>query len=175
IEGRPIAEQKVEAGTSVTLRLPAGTSRQIRVVDAAGKKPVPGVLVFLGEEHWCAGQTSAEGLFSVPVPEGQKEASFLLFTEDGRFLQASLAPPAKEEKGPQVLSLPALETLEGRVVSAADGRPIAGALVWNMDPGMFRRSGADGSYRIEAVGMPGFPRVVQAAAPGFLISHGQMS
>jgi len=174
-EGRPIVEQKVETETSVILRLPAGTLRPIRVMDAAGKKPVPGVFVYLGEQHWCAGQTSADGLFSVPVPEGGKEMALLLFAEDGRFLEASLAPPVREEKGPQVLSLPALETLEGRVVSAADGRPIAGALVWNMDPGMFRRSGADGSYRIEAVGMPGFPRVVQAAAPGFLISHGQMS
>ncbi len=175
IEGRPIAEQKVETGTSVTLRLPAGTSRQIRVVDAAGKKPVPGVFVYLGEQHWCAGQTSAEGLFSVPVPDGRKEAAFLLFTEDGRFLQASVGPPAGKEKGPQLLSLPALEALDGRVVSAADGQPIAGALVWNMDPGTFRRSGPDGSYRIEGVRMPGFPRVVQAAAPGFLISQGEMS
>ncbi|HEX5719673.1 MAG TPA: carboxypeptidase-like regulatory domain-containing protein, partial [Thermoanaerobaculia bacterium] len=91
----------------------------------------------------------------------------------GRFLlQASLAPPAREDKGPQVLSLPALENLDGRVVSAADGRPIAGALVWGMDPGTFQRSGPDGSYRLAVV--QGFPRIVQAAAPGFLVSHGPM-
>lgn len=175
IEGRPIAEAKEVTGSSVTLRLPAGTTRQIRVVDATGKKPVPGVLVSVGDERWCAGQTSAEGLFSVSLPEGRKQEALRLAAEDGRFLEASLGPPAREDKGPQVLSLPALEIVDGRVVSAADGQPIAGALVWNLDHGMFRRSGPDGSYRLRLAGVPGFPRAVQAAAPGFLVSRGQMS
>lgn len=176
-EGRPVAAQNEVKGPSVTLRLPAGTARQIQVVDAAGKPggktPVAGVFVHVGDERWCAGRTSAEGLFSVPLPEGRKRETLLLVADDGRMAEASLTPPAREDKGPQVLSLPALETVDGRVVSAADGQPVAGALVWNLDPGTFRRSGPDGSYRL--AGVQGFPRVVQAAAPGFLIARGGMS
>jgi protocatechuate 3,4-dioxygenase beta subunit len=170
VDGQPYAEQEVRGG-SATLRLPASTTRQARVLDPTGKKPVPGVYVHVGEAGWCAGRTSADGLFAVPLPAAARRQKVVLVAEDGRRLETWVEPPKKDEKGPQALILPALEIVAGRVVSALDGRPVAGALVWGRDPGAFRRSGADGGYRIEQP--PGIQTWVQAAAPGYFSASGE--
>ncbi|HEX5720597.1 MAG TPA: carboxypeptidase-like regulatory domain-containing protein [Thermoanaerobaculia bacterium] len=165
VEGQPFSEQKDVGSGSVTLRLVAGTAREIRVMDAAGKSPVPGVWVRVGESRWLAGRTGADGRFSIPVMARSK-LKVVLTAEDGRSLDAYAEPPKTEEKDPRVLLLPALETMAGRVVSAADGRPIAGALVWNHEPKEAQRTGADGAYRINMVaGRDAWP---QAAAAGYL-------
>lgn len=165
VEGQPFAEQENVGSGSVTLRLAPGTAREIRVMDAAGKSPVPGVWVRVGESRWIAGRTDADGRFSVPLAARSKK-KVVLTAEDGRQLETYAEPPKPEEKGPRILQLPALETLAGRVVSAADGRPVAGALVWNQEPSSARRSGVDGSYRIEVIaGRDAWP---QAAAAGYL-------
>jgi hypothetical protein len=172
VEGQPVAVAQGVRNGSVTLRLSAGTLRPIRIVDAGGKKPVGNVYVHAGEQHWCLGRTSEDGLFAVPVPRDRKVQIFLL-TEDGRYREATLDPltreaKTREAKEPRTLRLPGRESVTGRVVSAVDGRPVAGALVWNMDPGAFQRAGVDGVYRIDL--WPGLPNVVRAAAPGFLPS-----
>lgn len=164
-EGLPVAlAQEVRTG-SVNLRLTAGRPRSIRVVDGAGKKPLGGVHVHVGERLWCVGRTSPDGLLALSMAPDRKE-EILLLAEDGRYVQATLDPPGKDEKESRTLSLAAMKSLAGRVVSAVDGRPIAGALVWGVDPGAFRRTGVDGAYRIETP--PDLPSVIQAAAPGFL-------
>lgn len=166
---RPVARQENVRAASVTLRLPAGVAREIRVLDAAGRKPEAGVSVRLGDDAWAAGRTSADGLFSVPLGPGRKER-VLLVAEDGRRLSASVAPAGKNETGPLVLRLGALETLSGRVVSASGGRPVAGALVWADDPGVVRKSGADGAYTIPK---PILEVPLRGAAPGYFpgIAH----
>jgi uncharacterized GH25 family protein len=180
MEGQPFAEQKDVASGSVTLRLAAGTAREIRVMDAAGKSPVPGVWVRVGESRWLAGKTGADGRFSVPLA-ARSRLKVVLTAEDGRQLETYAEPPKppndekgpKGPKGPRVLLLPVLETLAGRVVSAADGRPIAGALVWNQEPRAARRTGVDGAYRVEAIaGREATPR---AAAAGYLLSDAEVS
>jgi hypothetical protein len=177
VEGQPVAVAQAVRNGSVTLRLPTGTLRSIRVVDADGKKPVGNVYVHAGEQHWSLGRTSEEGLFAVPVLRDRKE-QILLLTEDGRYLEATLDPltreaKTREAKEPRTLRLPGRESVTGRVVSAADGRPVAGALVWNMDPGAFQRAGVDGAYRIDL--RPDLPNVILAAAPGFLPSVPSLS
>lgn len=163
--GQLSAEQREVGSGSAALRLAAGTAREIRVMDAAGKVPVPGAWVRTGESRWLAGRTDADGRFAVPVAARGK-VKVLLTAEDGRQLDLYAEPAKPEEKGPRILKLPILETLAGRVVSAADGRPVAGALVWNEDPGAARRTGADGAYRIEvSAGREAAPR---AAAAGYL-------
>ncbi|MFP5288753.1 MAG: hypothetical protein ACLGI9_23655, partial [Thermoanaerobaculia bacterium] len=165
VEGQPFAEQKEVRSGSVSLRLAAGTAREIQVMDAAGKSPVPGAWVRVGESRWVAGKTDAEGRFAVPVAARAK-VRVVVTAEDGRQVDTYAEPPRPEEKGPKVVRLPVLETLAGRVVSAADGRPIAGALVWNREPGAARRTGADGAYRIDVIsGQDAWP---QAAAAGYL-------
>jgi protocatechuate 3,4-dioxygenase beta subunit len=168
----PFVQQSSVRSGAVTLRLPAGTSRPIRVLDATGKKPVAGVQVRVGEQGWLAGRTSDDGLFAVPLPYVKKER-ILLIAEDGRGLDTSVEPLRKEEKGARSLLLPAPETLTGRIVSALGGRPIAGALVWSRDPGISRRTAADGTYRIEEWPAPLIG--ISAAAPGYFASQGQAS
>jgi uncharacterized GH25 family protein len=171
VAGQPFAEQEDVGSGSVTLRLASGTLREIRVMDAAGKSPVPGVWVRIGESRWLAGRTDADGHFSVPLTAKSK-VKVALTAEDGRRLDTYAEPPKLEEKRLQTLLLPALETLAGRVVSAADGRPVAGALVWNQEPKAARRTGADGAYRIEVIaGRDATPR---AAAAGYLPADAQV-
>lgn len=171
LEGQPFAEQKDVGSGSVALRLAAGTAREIRVMDATGKSPVPEVWVRVGESRWLAGRTDADGRFSVPLA-ARSRLKVVLAAEDGRQLETYAEPPKPEEKGPRTLLLPAMETLAGRVVSAADGRPIAGALVWNQEPRAARRTGADGAYRVEViVGREATPR---AAAAGYLLADAEV-
>lgn len=153
-------------GEKRTLRLPASPTRQIRVLDATGKKPVADAVIRVGEARWCAGRTSADGLFDVPLGGGPRQ-SLLILAGDGRRLAASVEPPKKDEQGPRPILLPNLETLAGRVVSVVDGKALAGALVWRSDPGAFRLTGPDGSYRIELPPSATESPWVQATARGF--------
>ncbi len=176
VEGQPFAEQEDVGSGSVTLRLAAGTAREVRVMEATGKNPVPGVWVRVGEGRWTAGKTDADGRFSVPLAAKSK-IEVVLTAEDGRQLETYIEPSKPEplkpdEKGPRTLLLPVLETLAGRVVSAADGRPVAGALVWNQEPSAARRTGADGAYVLKVIaGRDAWP---QAAAAGYLPADARM-
>jgi hypothetical protein len=171
VEGQPFAEQEDVGSGSATLRLAPGTAREIRVMEATGKVPVHGVWVRVGESRWIAGKTDADGRFSVPLAARSKMAVGLT-VEDGRQLETYVEPPKPEEKGPRTLLLPILEILAGRVVSAADGRPIAGALVWNQQPSAARRTGADGAYVLKVIaGRDAWP---QAAAAGYLPADTRM-
>lgn len=162
-------EQKNVRGGSAALRLAAGRSRQILVRDSQGKA-VADAFVTLGESAWWAGRTSESGLLDLAVPENGAELRLLV--ADGRQLASRLRAAKPEEKGPAVLALRKAEPVSGRIVSARDGRPVAGALAWTgQDYGAAVRAGADGTFRLpdlqkEAGG-------VMAAAPGFFPENGQ--
>ncbi|HWN40959.1 MAG TPA: carboxypeptidase-like regulatory domain-containing protein, partial [Thermoanaerobaculia bacterium] len=161
--GLPFVEKRDARTSTVSLALPAGSARDLRVLDAAGK-PVPGALVRLGEARWAAGRTGADGILPVPLA-GKLKLQVLAVAEDGRSATLYLEPKKPEETGPRDLRLPPVETLSGRVVSTASGLPVAGALVWARDLGAFRRTGADGVYKLSAVA--GRDLSIQAAAAGF--------
>jgi len=161
--GLPFVEKRDARTSTVSLALPAGSARDLRVLDAAGK-PVPGALVRLGEARWAAGRTGADGILPVPLA-GKLKLQVLAVAEDGRSATLYLEPKKPEETGPRDLRLPPVETLSGRVVSTASGLPVTGALVWARDLGAFRRTGADGVYKLSAVA--GRDLSIQAAAAGF--------
>ncbi|HEX5720596.1 MAG TPA: carboxypeptidase-like regulatory domain-containing protein [Thermoanaerobaculia bacterium] len=166
--GLPFVERRDVRTSTVALALAVGSTRDLRVLDAAGK-PVPGALVRLGEARWAAGRTGADGILAVPFA-GKLKLQVLAVAEDGRsatlYLEPSYLEPKKpEETGPRDLRLPPVETLSGRVVSTVSGSPVAGALVWAADPGAFRRTGADGVYKLSAV--PGRELSITATAAGF--------
>ena len=160
--GLPFVERRDARTSSLALSLPEGGSRALRVLDAAGR-PVAGALVRLGE-RWNEGLTSADGLLSAPIAAKQR-LRIAATARDGRSVAAFVEPLRPGESGPRILRLPAAETLSGRVVSALDGKPVAGAVVWAGDPGAFQRTGGDGAYRLTAAA--GRELGIRAAAAGY--------
>jgi protocatechuate 3,4-dioxygenase beta subunit len=167
-----IAERKeVRAGT-LELRLDAGQEIPVRVLGADGK-PVAGVLAGREEDSWLLGATDADGVLSLTAP-GKPPLDISLLAADGRSLTARVHPfSARERPGARELRLPASLEFPARVVSAADGRPLAGALVWKTDdPGGFRRTDGRGETRLPFGGSGALQTAraifVEAAAPGFI-------
>jgi hypothetical protein len=161
--GLALAERKDVRVSALAVKLTPGRARDLRIVDAVGKA-VASALVRLGESGRAAGQTAADGRLAVLL-EGPAKRSVVASTEDGRSATGSVTPVTAQESGPRILRLPPLQTLSGRVVSKADGRPVAGAVVW-ADLGDVRLTGADGGYKLSAV--PGRHLRVQAGATGYL-------
>jgi uncharacterized GH25 family protein len=168
IAGLPVAERKNMRGAAITFRLAAGHVRHLQVRDARGKG-VPGVIVW--QDDWIAGKTSETGAVDLVLADtGGTELR--LAAEDGRSLDFRLKPATKPDADapkasemPDVATLPAAVALAGKVVSARDGRPLGGAVVWlTADPGMAVRTGADGTFSMPI--SPG-PTSIQAAASGF--------
>ncbi len=163
-------ERKEVRAKAAEPRLAAGPVLPLRVLGADGK-PAAGVLVrrdggeALGLTGGLAGE---EGTVDLAAPGGAP-LDLVLIAADGRRLEATVKPfQAGEPRTPRELRLPASAEIAARVVSAADGRPLPGALVWSTaDPGGFRRTDARGEARLPAP--PGGPFAIQAAAAGFLI------
>ncbi|HEX7185369.1 MAG TPA: carboxypeptidase-like regulatory domain-containing protein [Thermoanaerobaculia bacterium] len=159
------AERKEVRAKTVDLRLPTGPAVPLRVVGADGK-PAAGVLV-QWEEGGSLGMTGEDGRLDLVAPGGAP-LDLLLIAADGRRLEARVRPlQAREPQAPRELRLPAAGETVARVASAADGRPLTGALVWRTDdPGSFRRTDARGEARLPAPSERDF--AVQSAASGFL-------
>jgi uncharacterized GH25 family protein len=168
IAGFPAAERKSVRGATIAFRLAAGKARHLQVRDAKGKS-VPDVMVW--QDDWVVGKTSGTGTVDLVLPDAGG-AGLRLAVADGRSLDYRLKPAAKPDPAapkvqemPDVATLPAAVTLTGKVVSARDGRPLAGAVAWlSGDTGSAVRTAADGTFRILAG-----PEVtgLEAAATGF--------
>src|SRR3954468_348905 len=163
----PVGQEKVR-GSSVTLRLAAGTARRIEVRDAQGK-PLAGVLVALADSSWVAGRTAEGGRLDLPVPAAGLDLR--LAAEDGRRLTYRLRAAKPEEIGPAVIALKPAVPASGKVVEDGTGRPVPGALVWpDQDLGAVTRAGKDGSFQLAHVE----PEVgIHATAPGYFTDPGR--
>jgi len=143
---------------------------EVQTRESEGSKggPVPGAVVALGRLAWPAGVTDDDGRVEVRGPRGEEIPVFVL-AADGRRASGRLAIPGECASDDSVealrFELGAVSGLRGRVVDAAVGQPVPGALVWpGHDPGTFVRTGADGGFRLP---VPSFERFwVQAEAPG---------
>ena len=154
---------RLRAG-SVQMSLGAGKIRQLVVRDAKGR-PAAGAVLFLGEYEMALGVTSETGLAEVVLPGGQP-MDLSVAAADGRRLAWRLLPAKEGETGPAAIILPDAVPVAGKVVSAQDGRPVAGALAWSSrDYGRTVRAGADGAVRFPT--LAGQEDAVSAAAPGF--------
>ncbi|HEY4592875.1 MAG TPA: carboxypeptidase regulatory-like domain-containing protein, partial [Thermoanaerobaculia bacterium] len=163
----PVGQEKVR-GSSVTLRLAAGTARRIEVRDAQGK-PLAGVLVALADSFWVAGRTAEGGRLELPAPAAGLDLR--LAAEDGRRLTYRLRAAKPEEIGPAVIALKPAVPASGKVVEDGTGRPVPGALVWpDQDLGAVTRAGKDGSFQLAHVE----PEVgIHATAPGYFTDPGR--
>ncbi|HSF39514.1 MAG TPA: carboxypeptidase regulatory-like domain-containing protein [Thermoanaerobaculia bacterium] len=161
----PAERKEVRSGT-VSLALAAGRPFRLLVQDAQGKA-VPGVLARQRGSRWPVAQADTAGLLALATGAGKLDLE--LVAEDGRTAVTSAKPAAPGKNGetePRAVRLSPLVSVTGKTVSAADGRPVAGAFVWTYhDAGAFTRTAADGTYRITASAEPQI--VVQAAASGF--------
>lgn len=159
-----LAEQKGVRRDSVSLRLDAGRPRQVQVRDSKGTG-VGNVLVLWKEGDWPAGRTAENGVLDLTVPPAGG-SDLHLVAADGRRLNVRLRPAKPEEKGPATVVLPAPVAAAGKVVSAQDGRPVSGSLVWpSGDAGAAVRTGAGGAFRLAA--LVDESGSLSAAAPGF--------
>lgn len=163
-----------DAGSTATLRLPAGRRRVLRVRDPAGQS-IAGVLVTLAGPGVELGTTDEQGRLAAILP-ASGAVDLLLDAGGGWRRQATLelqAPdPAVEgatgadsrtDGDPLEVTLDAPVLLTGRVVDGSQGSPLAGALVWPRgEPGAAVESGEDGGYEIIAGGAP--DEMVGAAA-----------
>jgi uncharacterized GH25 family protein len=171
----PVIERKSVHGATASFHLAAGQTRHLVVRDAQSKG-VAGVVV--SQDGWTFGRTSESGALDLALPDANG-AGLRLAAEDGRSLEyrlrklATAVPPAPPTAGtPDVATLPAAPPLAGRVVSARDGHPLAGALAWlSGDTGAAVRTGADGSFRLTAP--PESTVSVEAAAPGFFAAFAE--
>lgn len=151
-------EAREVTGGRIALR--AGIQREIEVRGPDGK-PVPDVAVFLPDITVPVTVTGQDGRFSLAVPAGGS-VLYRLAARDGR---RGAGRVAVTDPGPLVADLPGLVSSTGRVLSASDRRPLAGALVWaDMDPGTVVRSDAAGRYVLLRSASDRF--LLWAAAPG---------
>jgi len=152
---------EVRGVTGGRIALHSGTRREIEVRSAEGK-PVPDVAVFLPGLTVPAAVTGQDGRFAVAVPSGGP-VTFRLLARDGTRGAGRLAGT---EPGPLTATLGGLVRSTGRVLSAVDRRPLAGALVWaEMEPGTVVRSDAAGRYTISRSAGDRFS--LRAAAAGY--------
>jgi hypothetical protein len=137
-----MGEARDVTGGRITLR--AGIQREIAVRSAEGK-PAPDVAVFLPDISIPVAVTGQDGRFAVAVPAGGSALFRLLARDGGR----GAGKVAATDPGSLTATLSGLVKSTGRVLSAEDRRPLAGALVWaDMDPGTLVRTDAAGRYTI---------------------------
>src|SRR6185295_4230831 len=80
----------------------------------------------------------------------------------------NLKPGTQQES--DVATLPAAVTLAGRIVSAVDGRPLAGAVAWvSEEPSTAVRTGGDGTFRLSVSAEPASS--LEGAAAGFFVGN----
>lgn len=126
------------------LLTPALSRRSLEVVEADGS-PAAGVIVALAAGQWPLGLTDTQGQL-VLAGEGESSQELLLLTSDGRMVKVRLEPASAAAKA--VFQLPPTASVRGRVVTA-DGRPLAGVLVWpGQDPGRFVVTDSAGGYAV---------------------------
>lgn len=148
-------DHRPPAGGAFELVLPASEHRDLRVVDARGL-PMPGVLALSGALRWPVAVADEAGRLGIPLPAGAG-GDLLLLAADGRRLLWRIGPRAAA----QVVVVPDLLHVTGRVVDRAAGGPLPGALLWPRDdPGQRAWSDAQGRF---ALGIP--PRGTEESSP----------
>lgn len=147
-----------------TLTLPAREEihRIFEVRDPRGE-PLEGILVRAGPLAWPVGLTDARGHLKLDTGR-ETELELWLFAPDGRRQALTVELPAEtsSELIPLVFEDPL--RVAGRVLDAASGGPMAGALVWpGYEPALAVTTDARGRFELPAPGDRPFWLQVEAA------------
>jgi protocatechuate 3,4-dioxygenase beta subunit len=176
-DGRMVeAEFPVQAtGRPWTIELPAPEVVTGRVLDAAGRAPLPGALVWLEQPFFRGTLAAADGSFRLPVLLPPQNDAYFWAGAPGRqpALEAVSRRAGGERREPVTILLRPASSLSGLVVDAA-GRPVDGAEVQverrrDAPPGYidFKAwSGADGRFRLRPL-LPGETYRLTASRTGF--------
>ncbi|HEY6320431.1 MAG TPA: carboxypeptidase-like regulatory domain-containing protein [Thermoanaerobaculia bacterium] len=166
----PLLEEVQASEATVRLRLAAGTRCELTLRDVE-RHPLAALLVGDGE-GWALGRSGEDGRVAITVPGWR--FSLTVASHDGDLWRELALLFAKGcADGTAAVDLPAPPPAPaGRVVEAASGRALAGALVWPAgDPAAWVRSDASGRYRLRS-GSVAEGRELAAVAAGFLTGHG---
>ena len=98
-----------------------------QVVDASGRKPIPGALVWPSADPAAFVRTDAEGRFQVAAP-GRRRFDLEILAPGYLLKKVLMARPQLVSRKTGTLSLERAGTLRGKVVDP-QGRPLAGAAV----------------------------------------------
>lgn len=173
---RGFATVRAPRGGALTIALPDADAVRAVVRDAAGAL-VPYALLVSGDDGahplGLAGESGALDLALAVDPDDPPRLG--AYAPDGTFAAATIepAPPPREGEAPAArwraaITMPALASLDGRVVDALDGRSIPGALVFVPDtPWRHARAGVGGAFQLESVPRNDVPLVAQA--PSYLV------
>lgn len=174
--GEVTAEMAAKAEEEPLVRLREGVERVVEVRTPGGA-PVAGASVVVGGPRGLqAGTTDREGRLRVRALAGEPVELVVAAEGElrGRFRLTPREPPGAETEEPEAARVVPLEVsaelpLRGRVIDALDGRPVAGAVVWNREaPGQWASSGDDGVFELAEPPGEGVP--LRAAAAGYLPS-----
>lgn len=106
--------------------------------------PAEGLLLRAGEQSWPVGRTAADGTVRLPVREGET-VKLRLMAADGRQHVLSL----RSAGGRRTVTFPPPSPVAGKVLDAASGRGLAGAVLWlDTDPALAVRTDREGRYTV---------------------------
>ena len=165
-DGHPLAVFELFDETSVTIDLPAGVARKVRITDPR-KRPLAEAIAFQGSALLPLGLSDSEGHLHL-VLQTQKTPSVRVSTAD-RWNGSFGLDPGKA--GVEDLPLEPPGILRGRVLNLQNRDPVSGALAWAVR-GEFAVTDEQGRYALE-VGVYK-SRMVQAAAAGYQRGHSQL-
>lgn len=153
------------------LSLASSGTRALRAVDE-DDAAMEGALIVAGSPPVPLGASDESGGFLVALP-GSRSLELQVLAPDGRqaLVQASLS---EDPEAPALRAIfQPLLTASGRVLSAEDGRPIPGALVWSSGK-RDQFAITDGSGRYTLAGIVGARPNASASSPGFLQSSEEL-
>jgi protocatechuate 3,4-dioxygenase beta subunit len=162
--GNPLVERREAAGATISVTLPAGEPRPVRVEDS-GRRPTPGAVIRFARGTLPLARSIEEGEATLLALPGEP-LPVLALGPDGARLAVTVARRAEAEAPPQRLELPPALPLGGRVFDSRTRSPLARAVVWLLDdPARATLTDAAGAFHLP--GAPSGEAVVWAAAAGY--------
>jgi hypothetical protein len=156
LAGEALELHAISGGARAAAAVPGGAARTEVLLDPApreqtlelrgGAGPAAGVVVIAGRPAWPLGITGEDGRLAIAVG---LEGPLGLHLADGRRYTLEALPAAETAGAPAVVNLALLPRLEGRVLDATTGSPLAGAIVWpGDDPGGFTVTDERGAFEV---------------------------
>lgn len=152
-------------GSRIDLVFEPAEALPAQVLDPAGR-PVAGALLRVGEGRWPLGTTGGDGRMRVDWISGRPLRLEVETVDGGAGVSHVRVEDETQARVPVPVRLSPASVLSGRIVDAASGEAVPGALVWvPRDPGGFVVTGPRGEFRLDS--LRATDRTVQVGAVGY--------